>query len=199
MLKGVHGVMLGVFLFVLLLSNSSFAQTPSPVESTSPDEVEATISAKPGRVEYELPYPGMLPDNPLYFLKMIRDGIVRVLINDPFKKAEFNLLNAQKRMYAAKFLAEKEKDELSYETITKSNNYLHEAIASIQTVRKNNPKNTNVRPFLDQTRTVVLKHEEVLGEIKKEIDKQYLDDIAREEKRINDIQSTVGSLLDSRP
>lgn len=197
-MRNVKSVILGVF-FLFLFATAVSAQTPTPVENTTPNDMISTESAQPEGVNYELPYPGMLPDNPLYFLKMIRDRVVKTLINDPFKKAEFNLLNAQKRMYAAKMLADKGKDELSFETITKSNNYLHEALIAIQVVRKENPKNTNVRPFLEQQKTVIQKHKEVLEEIKKTMDKKYLANISREEKRLDQVYQSAENILKSRP
>ncbi len=50
------------------------------------------------KVEYNLPYPGILPDHPLYFLKQLRDKILDFLITDPVKKAEFYILQADKRL-----------------------------------------------------------------------------------------------------
>lgn len=194
-MKHVVGIVLGVF-FVFLFSGMVLSYS-EPVESTSPSDEISTESAQPQKVNYELPYPGMLPDNPLYFLKMFRDGFVKALINDPYKKAEFNLLNAQKRMYAAKLLADKGKDELSFVTITKSNNYLHEALTSILIVKENNPKNTNVRPFLEQQKTVIGKHKEVLQEIENEVDKKYKADIIREEARMNEILKSIEKVLRS--
>ncbi len=44
--------------------------------------------------EYALPYPGILPDNVLYNLKVFRDKVFEFLIIDPVKKADFYLLQA---------------------------------------------------------------------------------------------------------
>ena len=191
----VYKVVLGALLFVVFITNTAFAKSAEPVESTTPERIDATVSAKPGKIEYELPYPGMLPDNPLYFLKTIRDAIVKALINDPFKRAEFNLLTAQKRMYAAKFLSEKGKDKLTYETVAKSNNYYHEAIDSIQAVQKNSPKNPAIKPFLNQAGKVSIKHKEILAVIKKEIDKKYQKDVLNEEKRLERMKTTIDQML----
>ena len=49
---------------------------------------------------YLLPYPGMLPDNPLYMLKAMRDRVINFLIADSQKKAEFYLLQSDKRLNA---------------------------------------------------------------------------------------------------
>jgi hypothetical protein len=59
---------------------------------------EATGSASIENVEYYLPYPGLLPDNPLYYLKAIRENIQKFFISDPLRKAQFDLLQANKTL-----------------------------------------------------------------------------------------------------
>src|SRR5260221_7243175 len=66
----------------------------------------ATSSPTPTVVQYDLPYPGILPDNPLYTLKVIRDEVVSFFISDPLKKASFDILQADKRIGASLYLAE---------------------------------------------------------------------------------------------
>ena len=69
-----------IFIFILLflvpVNSVSYAQgaladSPIPVQ----------------RVDYELPYPGLLPDSPLYFLKISRDRLIEFMIGDPIKKS----------------------------------------------------------------------------------------------------------------
>jgi len=81
-------------------------------------------------VTYEMPYPGILPDNPFYPLKTLRDKVVGFLITDPGKKATFDLLQADKRFQAGVMLYEKDKKkkELAFSTISKAHNYLDLAI-----------------------------------------------------------------------
>ena len=61
-------------------------------------------------VTYEMPYPGILPDNPFYPLKTLRDRVVGFLITDPGKNATFDLLQADKRFQAGVMLYEKDKN-----------------------------------------------------------------------------------------
>ena len=63
---------------------------------------DASSSGKIIQIQYELPYPGILPDNPLYFLKAIRDNVLGFFITDPLKKADYSLLMADKRLQSAK-------------------------------------------------------------------------------------------------
>ena len=62
-----------VISFLLLVSMPvSFAQKTSII----PLEVASKVSPTPVPVAYQLPFPGLLPDNPLYFLKTMRDRLV---------------------------------------------------------------------------------------------------------------------------
>ncbi len=75
------------------------------------------------KVVYELPYPGILPDNPLYFVKIVRDRIVEFLTRENIKKAELYLLFSDKRAAAALELAQNGKDELAISTLSKGEKY----------------------------------------------------------------------------
>ena len=81
--------------------------TPSPVFSATALQVSVTpipkLTPMPTPVdpdvigiEYVLPYPGILPTHPLYFLKIVRDRIIELLISDRVNKAEFYILQADK-------------------------------------------------------------------------------------------------------
>ena len=99
----------------LLAPVSSYAQTP--VASPSPSPI----------IDYPLPYPGILPDNPLYLMKALRDRVVSIVISDPLKKAQFDLLMADVRLNAAQYLFAKgeEKYSLAETTISKGENYFY--------------------------------------------------------------------------
>lgn len=86
---------------------------------------KSTSSAKIQQTKkYTLPYPGMLPDNPLYKLKVLRDRISLVLIGSPDKKIEYYLLMTDKGLVASEMLVDKQKVELAKETALKAeNNY----------------------------------------------------------------------------
>lgn len=83
---------------------------------------QASDSPKPKNVSYEMAYPGMLPDSPLYKLKVLRDKAITFLISDPLKKIDFYLLQADKGLGAASMLADKGNIELAKETALKAEN-----------------------------------------------------------------------------
>lgn len=169
-------------------------ETPIGVDGVSTE----SASTEPARINYELPYPGMLPDHPLYILKVIRDGVVKLLINEPIKRARFSLISAEKRMYAGKLLVEKGKDELAVETISKGNNYLSEALEAIEIVKKETPKHLDIEPFLLQFRSAALKHRELAQDIKPSIDKEFIGQFEKEQHRIDNFVKTAESKLGSK-
>ena len=79
-------------------------------------------------VDYYLPYPGILPDHPLYWLKMVRDRIGLVLTTAETAKAEKLLLYADKRLGAAWALIEGNKVPLGVSTLTKAEKYLEQTV-----------------------------------------------------------------------
>jgi len=73
---------------------------------------------------YQLPYPGMLPDHPLYKLKVLRDKIILFFIRDPFKKAAKHLHMADKELLMALKLAEKGNIPLTQHTAFKAEHHM---------------------------------------------------------------------------
>ncbi len=61
----------------------------------------------------ELPYPGLLPDSPIYFLKSARDKVIGYFIFGEDKKALYALTLADKRLSEAKALFDKGEDGLA--------------------------------------------------------------------------------------
>lgn len=112
-------------------------------------------------VDYELPYPGLLPDSPLYFLKMIRDRLVWFLISDPLKKADFNLLTADKRLNGALYLFREDKNKIKLveSTISKGENYFEEAIKKVKEAKK---QGMDTADILRRLETSSQKHQEIL-------------------------------------
>lgn len=124
------------WLLLITLLVSSLLVTPRVFADDTSGTV--VIPTPTPAIEYTLPYPGILPDHPLYPLKMARDKIILLLITDPEKKAEFNLLQADKRIQAAVYLVEedKRKGKLAVNTIDKGENYFHDAVEQTVNLKK---------------------------------------------------------------
>jgi hypothetical protein len=140
------------FLFFLLSFNFSGPKAYAV-------DLSASSSSVP-EVNYELPYPGLLPDSPLYFLRIIRDWSVGFLISDPVKKSEFDLLQADKRLNAGIYLFNEGKVSLAFSTVSKAENYFGEAIAKM---REAKTEGRDVSGIKENLMTAVKKHEEELG------------------------------------
>lgn len=74
--------------------------------------------------DYNLPYPGILPNHKLYPLKAVRDRLLEFFTREPGKKAELYLLYADKRIHMAKILSDQKKWALAETTAGKAEKYL---------------------------------------------------------------------------
>lgn len=126
---------------------------------TAPDHVFPAGEKTEVKIVYYLPYPGMLPDSPLYRVKALRDKVVLWLTWDENKKAEKELLYADKRIGAAIVLIEGGKTELAVSTATKAEKYLE---SSVQRVKRLSAKGRDVKSLLGVLQKAVLKHREIL-------------------------------------
>lgn len=133
-----------------------------------PSQLSAEEKIAP-TIDYQLPYPGILPDSPLYILKTFRDQIEGFLISNPFKKAEFNLLKADTRISAALSLIEKKNTSLALTTIEKAENYFSEALNN---TREAKIQGIDIRDFVKRLVIANKKHQEALEIIEKKIEKK---------------------------
>lgn len=79
-------------------------------------------------VDYSLPYQGkILPDNPFWYIKVVRDKLWYALTFNVDKKAELNLLFADKRLSASMELFKNNKPDLGTSTLSKSGKYMEKA------------------------------------------------------------------------
>lgn len=88
--------------------------------------------------EYALPYPGILPDHPLYFLKKFRDSVLEKLINEPIRKLEFYILQSDKELNAAIFLSSAGKNGYVNDVMSRSVQFKEKAIESAKGFKQNN-------------------------------------------------------------
>lgn len=140
-----------ISIFLLFLTNSvSFASDQSTIIS---------IASPTPTVEYGLPYPGLLPDHPLYILKVSRDRILLFFTHDHDKKVYLNLLFADKRLVMGQLLWEKGNEDLSLSTFTKAEKYLLSAALDLVYLKK---QNNLPAGLADKVELGVKKHEEII-------------------------------------
>ncbi len=168
------------FLVFAALVFSAFAQE-APLGALSPTPT----------IEYQLPYPGLLPDSPLYFLKTFRDRLMSYLIADPQKKAEFDLLQADKRLTAGVALAHKNSYPLATSTISKGENYFFDAVVNAQAAKKQGIAISSLRQKL---LLASLKHQEVLTMLSNQAPKQQKASFETLQKRLQEISTQINNL-----
>ncbi|MDP3940673.1 MAG: DUF5667 domain-containing protein [bacterium] len=118
-----------VCLLVFSITNSS------PTVFAKEDGTEsAKVTAQQPQAQYLLAYPGMLPDSPLYKLKVLRDKIATFLISDPMKKIDFYLLRADKGILASSMLLDKKEIALAKETALKAENNITELVRQLSSL-----------------------------------------------------------------
>lgn len=129
---------------------------------------QASLSATPTPVAYTLPYPGILPGERFYFLKELRDGIVAFFISHPIKRAEYDLLQADKKMQAAVFLLTKKNDEgRVFEALVDSQEAFGHALSQVEIAEK---QGMGTMDIVARLITANLKYQEVLTELSNGVD-----------------------------
>jgi len=149
-----------IFLIVLVIGLKVLAGSALAKETLEFGVKEE--ASKIAKVEYILPYPGILADNPFYFLKMIRDRVWGFLIHDPLKNSRWCLLMADKRIWASQMLMEKGKFDLAVSTATKAEKYLEKAVDKVYQAKKMGNED---RALLEKIGRASLKHKEILNEV----------------------------------
>ena len=156
-----------VFLFGVLVVLVSVWRSRPPVVTHAAETNSATQEATPVMQEvvvqedrdYSLPYPGILPDHPLYFLKMFRDRIRLWLTRDSLSRAQLMLQYADKRVASSLALAEKGKAGLAGTTATKAEIYFEQALDEAQRASEGG---SDTGSFYETYLRSSKKHEEVL-------------------------------------
>jgi hypothetical protein len=170
-------------LILLLSLNSNLPGAYAQAEILS-----ASSSSQESQINYELPYPGLLPDSPLYFLRIIRDKTVELLISDPLKKAEFDLLQSDKRVNAGIYLFNKGKISLSITTISKAENYFLQALDKVGEVKS---QKKSVSEIEGRMKDAAEKYERELGILIGKSQANYKASFEQELKRVQGFEERL--------
>lgn len=113
----------------------------------------------PEEIPYILPYPGMLPDNPLYPLKMVRDRLLFIFTRDSVRRVNLEIHLGDKRLAMGKALWDRQIYDLAISTISKGEVYLLTAAKSYEVLNK-----TKSAPpgLIEKLETASKKHEQVI-------------------------------------
>lgn len=157
------------------------------VDREIPDE--STMDKKP---EYILPYPGILPNHPLYIIKRFRDFILDRLIVDPVRKTEFTILQADKRLAMGILLIDKGEAVLAEEIISKGEKYLYKGIQLLIEEKKLGKEVPSY--VLERLDASLQKHFEVLGELVKEASEETRVGLSGSLDLVRQLQGDAGIL-----
>lgn len=181
--------------FVPVSAYAVAATPPKPtvtMEKSVKADAETAESVMPAKVEYALPYPGILPDHPLYFLKDLRDLIFERLIADPVRKTEFYILQADKRMNMAVFLKEKGKEDLALESLEKSKMFMEKGI---QTATSLKSQGKEVPAYIREKFTNALaKHSEVVSDLVGKSSESAREKFVNVQNQLKDLQAQANEL-----
>lgn len=163
-----------IVFFILLTVIFALPMFASPLTSTDSAAID---------INYSLPYPGLLPDNPLYIFKAVRDKIVSILIADPKNKAQFDLLQADKRLSAAFTLSKQQpvKGQLVVDTVSKGENYFSDAVGQAKLAHD---EGIEVNGLIDQLENAAQKHQQVILGIENGLPKKDSEQLVLEAKRV---------------
>ncbi len=167
--KNIFIVSISILFFVRGVAFPVFAQESAPSASTPPAKI----------VNYQLPYPGMLPDNPLYFLKVIRDTLLAFFISKPLDKANFYLLQSDKNVEASYLLITQQQGEVSLavSTFSQAQDDFHYAITQTKDAKR---QGYNIKGISEKLAAAQQKHVQILHALAKQNDKKDAQEIQNE-------------------
>ncbi|HCM37167.1 MAG: hypothetical protein UV61_C0001G0067 [Candidatus Gottesmanbacteria bacterium GW2011_GWB1_43_11] len=133
--------------------------------------------SSPSPVIYSLPFPGILPDHPLFFVKVLRDKILLILISNQVKRVDFLILLADKYLKMSMMLLDKNKEDLAAKTLADGVGYLSQA--EVEIFKISNSNTSEVRSLKDRFEGSLAKEQEVVEGIINRTDLNSVDQFNR--------------------
>lgn len=115
------------------------------------------------KINYNLPYPGILPDHQLYFIKVVRDSVLEFFTRDYIKKAELNLLLADKKAVMALELSKKNKWSMAKKYILQAESYYPKIVENIDVSKKQGKSASG--DFILKIKLSNEKHKEIIEDL----------------------------------
>lgn len=177
----------------LLLPLLFFITFPQLQYAQSAGTQSAAISPTPITVDYTMPYPGLLPDNPLYVLKVFRDKLISFFISDPLKRSSFDVLQADKRLQGAYYLQKKGNsyDELVGSTVSKAENYFNSAVGEAKQAKSMGEDDT---AQVGTLHTALLKHKQIITQMEQGASPQLRQNLQHDFIRLGNLESMLNVL-----
>lgn len=142
----------------LILASIYFILTvPFFAKNSNAAAVDTSPTTTPVYVQYDLAFPGVLPDHPLNKLKVARDKLRVFLTRDINKRVRYYLLLADKGILAAAMLVDKGNIDLAGHTALKAEHNMTMITTYLNWLKlKTDPE------LIPTLKTASLKHQEVL-------------------------------------
>ncbi|OIO15195.1 hypothetical protein COV53_06575 [Candidatus Gottesmanbacteria bacterium CG11_big_fil_rev_8_21_14_0_20_37_11] len=147
------------FILLILFSLILFQEAVNAQEAQKPDNMS---SIPVPTIVYVLPYPGILPNHPLFFLKELRDKILIIITRKTNEKSNLYLLLSDKSLVMGQMLWESKNYDESVKSLEKGESHL---LNSILVLLKNQNGETLPPGFTDKIKLAAKKHEEVIKNI----------------------------------
>lgn len=144
------------------------------IELAAPEATSGQEMAK--KSEYVLPYPGILQNHPLYFLKELRDKIIETLIVDPLRKSEFYLLQSDKWIAASTTLLTQNDIEKAQTVLNQSADRMELSVTQLKTIKDSGRQIP--AGAIDKVDSAIEKHLEIVDELS--VEKKINPDQARQ-------------------
>ncbi len=153
---------------------------------------QQVVTTPSNKVVYQLPYPGILPDNPLYFFKVTRDAIQVFLTRDNLKKAQLYLLFSDKRLAMAEALEKKGNVTLALSTLSKGEKYFLKIPPLLKEAKQQGTSPS--AEMIDTIKTSNQKHKEDIAQMFQEIPQGSQDELTAIMKIVQSIQDQLQAL-----
>jgi hypothetical protein len=150
------------------------------------------VTSDPTPTSYELSHPGMLPDHPLYFLKIARDNVMGFFKGDPLDKAAYALLQSDKHIAASHILInQKNNTELANVSLEQAQNYLAQAIDQTEAAKK---EGNNITEISQQLKNASKKQLTIVNELEKQTSSQNKEAFILQKKEAEELAKQAHAL-----
>jgi hypothetical protein len=177
------------FIAIYITLVTAYAQQ----STTSSADAGLVPSTQPTPVDYQLPYPGMLPDNPLYFLKVFRDNLTAFFLSKPIDKANFDLTQSDKSVQASYLLVTQQQGKtlLAFQTFSQAQDDFEQALTQAESAKK---QGYSTKELADKLGSANQKHEQILQAIAQETNEKNSQTVQKEQERAEAFVKEIKSL-----
>jgi hypothetical protein len=144
-----------LFLFLCILSIPSFFYFYYSTQTVH--------AASDNKINYELPYPGILPGNPLYSIKSMRDSLLQWMMRDNYKKAQLRIQISDKNTRGAQMLTKDKHYDEAEKILNDGEDIFEKAIEDAINAKEQGASPTS--EFKNQLKTSNLKHKQVISDL----------------------------------